>query len=581
MNGLKTDQNMTKLLVAACLTAAAFLSNASPAEACGGFFCNNINPIEQSGEQILFVDNGDKVRSYIRINYVGDSEAFAWVVPVASVPDVGVGTDDVFTQLDQRTSPYFWLEYDWNPDCPFDMYYPEVAAGSDSDFSNDRGVNILGQDQAGPYNYTILESSNTAALVAWLNENDYEQPPEATALIEHYVAQEMTFVAIKLQNDKSAGDIVPLVLDFEEANPCVPLVLTQVAATPDMPIKIWTLSESRAIPTNWMHVTINEKKIDWLNSGSNYNQVVTEAIDEANGHAFTTEYAGPSDIMENAIYWEEKFNGYESLGQMEDPADFVMGIQSYFTASTQLLNLLRTHAPMPQAAIDAGIGENQFYNNPENYQEYYDMIDFDPAAFLAALTEVIVDPAKEAQAMFDEHPYLTRLYSTVSPEEMNWDPIFDFSSDLPDVSNAHTAKLTTTCDGEKQYISIELENGETFTPVIPDWYWNGDNIDQTGAIDLDTEPAAERIELMSPTQLPRLVDPEMVDYVDSQLEMMPTDRVDVPQVDTNNPGEAAEASKTGAGCSAASGSPAGTGLVLMAMFLVFACLRSRESRRLG
>ena len=78
MNGLKTDQNMTKLLVAACLTAAAFLSNASPAEACGGFFCNNINPIEQSGEQILFVDNGDKVRSYIRINYVGDSEAFAW-----------------------------------------------------------------------------------------------------------------------------------------------------------------------------------------------------------------------------------------------------------------------------------------------------------------------------------------------------------------------------------------------------------------------------------------------------------------------------------------------------------------------
>jgi len=574
MNGLKTDQMVAKWLVAACLTTAAFLTNASPAEACGGFFCNNVNPIEQSGEQILFVDNGDKVRSYIRINYVGDSEAFAWVVPVASIPDVGVGTDDVFTQLEARTSPYFYLEYDWNADCPFDMYYPELAAGGNADFSEDGGVNILGQDQAGPYNYTILESSNTAALVAWLNENDYEQPPEATALIDHYVAQEMTFVAIKLQNDKSAGDIVPLVLDFEEANPCVPLVLTQVAATPDMPIKVWTLSESRAIPTNWMHVTINEKKINWLDGGWNYNEEVTEAINEANGHAFTTEYAGSSDIMKDAIYWEEKFNGYEALGQMEDPADFVMGIQNYFTASTQLLNLLRKHVPMPQAAIDAGLAENQFYNNPDNYEDYYDMVDFDAAAFLAELTEVIVEPAMEAQAMFDAHPYLTRLYSTVSPEEMNWDPIFDFTSDLPDVSNAHTAKLKIVCDGEKQYLTIELENGETFTPVIPDWYWNAESVDQSGAIDLDAEPAADRIELMSPTQLPRLVDPEMVDYVDSQLEMMPTDRVDVPVIEA----EASEGRKTGAGCSAAAGSPAGTGLVLMLMFLGFAHLRARENR---
>ena len=570
-------------MVPLVVVAASLTSGVDPAKACGGFFCNNLDPVVQSGEQILFVDNGDQVRSYIRINYQGDAEAFAWVVPVTSLPEVGVGTDEVFTQLDWRTSPSFHLDFEWNPDCAFDIYYDEGDEGGWDEGGEEGGeeppaVNILAQDEAGPYNYTILESSNTAALVAWLNENDYDQPPEAAPLIEHYVAQEMTFVAIKLQSDKSAGDIVPLVLDFEEANPCVPLVLTQIAATPNMPIKIWTLSESRAIPTNWMHVTINQKKLDWFDGGSNYESVVTEAIDEANGHAFTTEYAGPSEIMKDVIYWEQKFNGYEALGQMNDPAVFVMNIQNYFTASNQLLNLLRKHVPMPQAAIDEGIGENQFYNFPDYYEAYYDMIDFDAGAFLADLTKVIVDPAKEAQAMFDEHPYLTRLFSTVSPEEMNWDPIFDFTSELPDISNFHTAKLTVTCDDEKQYLTIELENGETFVPTVPSWYWNSDSVDQEGVVDMNEELSAALIELFSPNQLPRLIDPEMVDYVDSQLEMVPTDRVDVPDVEPSNPESAADTKKTGAGCSAAAGSPAGTGLMLMLMFLVFAHLRSRESR---
>jgi hypothetical protein len=122
-------------------------------------------------------------------------------------------------------------------------------------------------------------------------------------------------------------------------------------------------------------------------------------------------------------------------------------------------------------------------------------------------------------------------------------------------------------------VTIELENGETFIPTIPDWYWNADSVDQEGALDLEEEPAAALIELLSPTQLPRLIDPDMVDYVDSQLETLPIDRIDVPPAAGSGTGTV---KNSGAGCSAVAGSPAGMGLMLM--FLAFAHFRARANR---
>ena len=43
------------------------------------------------------------------------------------------------------------------------------------------------------------------------------------------------------------------------------------------------------------HVQINEAAIDWLNRGSNYSDVVSQAADEAGGRAFATDYAGSVD----------------------------------------------------------------------------------------------------------------------------------------------------------------------------------------------------------------------------------------------------------------------------------------------
>jgi hypothetical protein len=49
------------------------------------------------------------------------------------------------------------------------------------------------------------------------------------------------------------------------------------------------------------------------------------------------------------------------------------------------------------------------------------------------------------QELIDRTAYATRLYSTLSAEEMTVDPVFVFNPDLPDVSNVHQATRVTEC----------------------------------------------------------------------------------------------------------------------------------------
>ena len=70
----------------------------------------------------------------------------------------------------------------------------------------------------------------------------------------------------------------------------------------------------------------------------------------------------------------------------------------------------------------------------------------------AALTDRIemeINPAREhLMEMAAAHPYVTRLYSTMSPEEMTLDPEFTFNGDLGDVSNVRTIEVEIPCDGD-------------------------------------------------------------------------------------------------------------------------------------
>src|SRR5262249_2587210 len=82
--------------------------------ACGGFFCNQSQPVNQAAEGIVFADNGDgTTTAVIQIMYDGPSESFSWLLPISSVPDpetgVGVASNVAFQRLQSATNPSYSL----------------------------------------------------------------------------------------------------------------------------------------------------------------------------------------------------------------------------------------------------------------------------------------------------------------------------------------------------------------------------------------------------------------------------------------------------------------------------------------
>ena len=51
------------------------------------------------------------------------------------------------------------------------------------------------------------------------------------------------------------------------------------------------LAAARAVPINYAEIGINQAKLDWFSGGKNYDQLLKEAANEAQGNAFAVEYA--------------------------------------------------------------------------------------------------------------------------------------------------------------------------------------------------------------------------------------------------------------------------------------------------
>src|SRR5450432_1935574 len=397
---------------------------ARPASACGGFFCSQ-TPIDQSGEQIIFSLTPNHVTAYIQISYAGEAADFAWVVPVTAIPDITLGSQAVFQAVGNRTQPQFQVE--WAGDGGLcGGINPEIGITRPVATMTGGAVNVLDARDVGPFMTVTLQSHSSAELIKWLDDNGFQQPAEALPLIDHYVQLNMLFVALRLKQSATAGDIQPIVLDMASPEPCVPLILTKIAAQPDMPVQVYLLGAARAFPENWFHVVVDLAKIDWTSFGSNYRQLVTDAVNLAAGHGFVTEFAGSSTLMKEAIYKAGQYDTSQLAG-ITDPAVLIQALLSGgYPRDATMQALLRTWIPMPPAVAARGVTEQAFYNNVHMYQADLDAAGFvlDINGFIADLQTRVVMPLQRAQTMFDSQPYLTRLLSTVSPDEMTRDPIF-------------------------------------------------------------------------------------------------------------------------------------------------------------
>jgi MYXO-CTERM domain-containing protein len=284
------------------------------------------------------------------------------------------------------------------------------------------------------------------------------------------------FVAVKLLSGQSTGAIQPVVLTFAGEVPCVPLKLTAIAALADLPVNLYVLGDSRAVPSNYFEITLNQAKIDWINSGQNYSSMVKQAADEAGGNAFIAEYAGTARIMDAQLWPNPAIDVAALRGATTPPLYLQLVLQQGLLSYGPMLPLLRTYIPEPQVLVDMGVTESQFYNNNATYWAQYQsaFAPFDAAALTVGVQDRIVTPLQVGQTLFDTNSYLTRLATFISPEEMTKDPEFVFNPDLAALSNVHTGEAHIMC-GPKAYTMCEAPIRVDMPEGGSVWY------DRTGA----------------------------------------------------------------------------------------------------
>ncbi|HET6282471.1 MAG TPA: DUF2330 domain-containing protein [Polyangia bacterium] len=458
------------------------------ADACGGLFCNRPppdpfapQPIAQTGENIVFAAGkdaagNDTVEAHIQIFYAGPADKFSWIVPVDAVPVIGVGSDQTFTAVGVATRPTFNTEWVTDGTCdtngdptlggPGGAPPPNAPGGGMS--VGAKGVDVAFRGAVGPFDAAVIHSATSAELTKWLTDNGYFVADSAVAIIDQYVTENKYFVALKLLNGKDVLSIQPVVLKFAASEPCVPLRLTAIAAMKDLPVNLWVLGDSRAVPKNYFEIKLNEARIDWTNNASNYADLVKQAANEAGGNAFIAEYAGSARVMDKQLWPNARIN-LARLRPLTTPPEYLQQLVGQgLTMYSQTLSLLRIYIPLPKRLADMGVQESEFYNNNAFYWSNYqaDFAPFDPNKLTDEIDKAIVAPLRDGQAMFDARPYLTRLATFISPEEMHKDPLFIFNRDLPMLSNVRSVKAHLMC-GDRRYkaceapIRIELPDGQT------------------------------------------------------------------------------------------------------------------------
>jgi hypothetical protein len=445
----------------------------TPARACGGLFCSASAPVNQAAERIIFSKNADEtVTAVVQIQYQGPSEEFAWVLPVPGIPEVKVSSDLAFTRLQLASNPQYNLSTVIEGDClqgDFPPSFPQGSVGVDGSGgtggAGGSGVTVLAQGNVGPYDFVVVQPDGAFehvgdVMVEWLTNEGYDvvppggDPAEISDLLGSYLEGGMNLIAFRLTKGNDNGTIRPIRITYESEQPMIPIRPTAVAVNDDMGVMVWVLGESRAVPVNYRSLELNEALIDWTTAGSNYNQVVIAAANEAGGQGFVTERAGQTLDYENVIVSDFEREQWEQL-QINQPAlssEELLRQSVRFSGWDGYQDVLEDF--LPQEELDV------FIQCPSCGEA---LTPFDKEAFMDALSTDVIEPMLDTDDLVASLPYVTRLYTTLSAPEMDLDPLFDFNPDLDDATNVHNATRVFECNPtiplSEAPSRIELEDG--------------------------------------------------------------------------------------------------------------------------
>jgi len=310
------------VLLALGVAAVSTFASAREARACGGCFHPSLS---QSGdvitdERMIFRITPQATTLYDEINYTGNPQSFAWVLPIHGTVTVGLSSDILFSAIDAVTVPTIVAPPPpqcASCSCGNNFGATNAAAGSGSGSSSGGGappVTVLSQQTVGPYATVQLQSSNPNALNAWLTANGYAVPTAVQPIIDAYVQEGFDFLALKLAPGQGVSAMRPVRVTTQGAGLTLPLRMVAVGTGATVGVTFFIVGDGRYEPQNMQTFTISPSELvwDWSTEQSNYTTVRAQKEASFNDSAWQIESAlqlSPYQI-ENPVLSDEASQDY-------------------------------------------------------------------------------------------------------------------------------------------------------------------------------------------------------------------------------------------------------------------------------
>ena len=240
----------------------------------GGFFPVVIeqmgNNAESPNQRAIIIYNGNMETMIVQVKFSGNTNDFAWVVPVASVPEensIQLESDSIFTQLHDLTQP---TVYRYNSAI--------LGGGGERGYDNGKAleeinsalVQVWQNASVGPYEVNIISGNSTQALKNWLNDNGYNYAQASDDILDFYIQKEWYFMATKvIVEDQSAAKnstyqagLPAIKVSFSTEKPVFPLRISEISSAKNNEIEIYVVANHRMVSDSYNTYAMDRNEVE-------------------------------------------------------------------------------------------------------------------------------------------------------------------------------------------------------------------------------------------------------------------------------------------------------------------------------
>ena len=248
-SGAPSLTRMTRLKLAALAFATALASlvgiavmPAAQACGCGGFVAADGEQIAASAEYAVLSWDGETERVILSMDAITDTADAALLIPTPTPAEAALAETTVFSELEDVIEPEEIVTYEWWPEFGFGAGAGDGAAGG----APTGGVEVLGVQQLGDLEVSVLAASDANELADWLDEHDYVMRDGLADALLPYVSEGWYYIAIRLvaEADSLEGSLQPIDLTFASQQLIYPMRLSSAASDSQF-VRTYVFSDHR------------------------------------------------------------------------------------------------------------------------------------------------------------------------------------------------------------------------------------------------------------------------------------------------------------------------------------------------